>query len=109
METPSLSPPPAKAPMPASSPPAKHQKNATHSWNPCLAAAFHALQAWKHAINFDPNNVTGTWVGYDVCNYTGIFCAAPPATDANHTICDKVVYGIDLNRQNLSGFLPEEL
>ncbi|MCO5550892.1 hypothetical protein L7F22_004386 [Adiantum nelumboides] len=108
METPAASPP--LHPASASPPTAKYfKKNGTHSWNPCLATAFHALQAWKHAITSDPDNVTGTWVGYDVCNYTGIFCAAPPATDANFTICDKVVYGIDLNRENLSGTLPEEL
>ncbi|MCO5558073.1 hypothetical protein L7F22_011649 [Adiantum nelumboides] len=108
METPAASPPPS----PASASPlaAKYfKKNGTHSLNPCLAAAFYALQAWKHAITSDPDNVTGTWVGYDVCNYTGVFCAAPPVTDANFTICDKVVYGIDLNRKNLSGTLPKEL
>eukprot|EP00249_Psilotum_nudum_P006025 c19404_g1_i2 orf=739-1182(+) len=42
--------------------------------NDRLRDAFIAFQAWKRAIFSDPFNVTGTWVGPDVCSYKGVFC-----------------------------------
>ncbi|MCO5574753.1 hypothetical protein L7F22_028543 [Adiantum nelumboides] len=72
--------------------------------NPNLRAAYVALQAWKAAITSDPNGITATWVGYNVCNYTGVFCAPPPDFS-----CEKVVAGIDLNHANIAGTLPEKL
>ena len=42
--------------------------------NPRLRDAYIALQAWKGAIYSDPYNVTGSWVGDDVCVYDGIYC-----------------------------------
>lgn len=66
--------------------------------------AFWALQAWKNKITHDPNNITATWVGPNVCNYHGVYCAPPPDFS-----CDSVVAGIDLNSQNISGTLPDEL
>ncbi|XP_031476891.1 leucine-rich repeat extensin-like protein 4 [Nymphaea colorata] len=72
--------------------------------NPRLLNAYIALQVWKLSIHSDPNNVTGTWVGYDVCRYTGVFCAK--ALDDNSTT---VVAGIDLNHFDICGYLPEKL
>ncbi|OAY77645.1 Leucine-rich repeat extensin-like protein 4 [Ananas comosus] len=72
--------------------------------NPRLRDAYIALQAWKLAILSDPHNLTGDWVGPDVCNYTGVFCAPLP-TDPSLT----VVGGIDLNHGDIAGYLPEEL
>lgn len=69
-----------------------------------LYNAYVAMQAWKKAITDDPQGITKTWVGRDVCNYTGVFCV--PALDKP---CDKVVAGIDLNHGNLKGSLVEEL
>ncbi|KAG8367404.1 hypothetical protein BUALT_Bualt16G0068400 [Buddleja alternifolia] len=72
--------------------------------NPRLRTAYIALQAWKKAILSDPLNLTSNWVGSDVCNYTGVFCA--PALD-NPSI--RTVAGIDLNHGDIAGYLPEEL
>eukprot|EP00250_Pteridium_aquilinum_P017116 c23461_g1_i1 orf=34-1371(-) len=72
--------------------------------NPSLRAAYVALQAWKAAITSDPSGITATWVGFNVCNYRGVFCAPPP--DAS---CERVVAGIDLNHANIAGTLPEKL
>ncbi|KAJ1384359.1 Leucine-rich repeat [Sesbania bispinosa] len=63
-----------------------------------------ALQAWKHSIIYDPNNITSNWSGIHVCNYTGIYCA--PAPDEPHIF---TVAGIDLNHANITGSLPDEL
>ncbi|KAF0916282.1 hypothetical protein E2562_005895 [Oryza meyeriana var. granulata] len=44
-----------------------------------LRDAYVALQTWKQeAIFFDPKNLTADWVGPEVCNYTGVFCAPLP-------------------------------
>ncbi|KAL0388555.1 UNVERIFIED_CONTAM: Leucine-rich repeat extensin-like protein 6 [Sesamum radiatum] len=72
--------------------------------NPRLLNAFIALQAWKHLITDDPKGFTSNWYGYDVCNYTGVYCA--PAPDDPHIT---TVAGIDLNHARISGSLPEEL
>ncbi|KAF7143602.1 hypothetical protein RHSIM_Rhsim05G0028400 [Rhododendron simsii] len=42
-----------------------------------LSRVYTALQAWKSAITDDPNKVFDTWVGSDVCGYTGVFCVDP--------------------------------
>ncbi|XP_021827189.1 leucine-rich repeat extensin-like protein 4 [Prunus avium] len=72
--------------------------------NPRLHRAFLALQAWKRVIYSDPYNFTANWVGPSVCNYKGLFCA--PAPDDPKI---QVVAGIDLNKGDIAGFLPEEL
>ncbi|KAH7373441.1 hypothetical protein KP509_17G055900 [Ceratopteris richardii] len=72
--------------------------------NPSLRAAFVALQAWKAAITSDPNGITASWFGFDVCKYKGVFCAPPPDKS-----CDLVVAGIDLNHAYIGGTLPEKL
>ncbi|MQL87468.1 hypothetical protein Taro_020011 [Colocasia esculenta] len=72
--------------------------------NPRLRAAYIALQAWKQAILSDPRNLTGDWVGWNVCGYTGVFCAR--ALDDPGV---QVVAGIDLNHGDIAGYLPEEL
>ncbi|KAF5800016.1 putative leucine-rich repeat-containing, plant-type, leucine-rich repeat domain superfamily [Helianthus annuus] len=77
---------------------------ATTPPNPRLLNAFYALQAWKHSITSDPRGFTSDWYGYNVCNYTGVFCA--PSQDDPHLT---TVAGVDLNHANISGSLPEDL
>ncbi|OMO58065.1 hypothetical protein COLO4_34891 [Corchorus olitorius] len=72
--------------------------------NPRLRNAYIALQAWKQAILSDPSNYTGDWVGSEVCNYTGVFCAPAPDNKKIRTVA-----GIDLNHGDIAGYLPEEL
>ncbi|CAN1133540.1 Pollen-specific leucine-rich repeat extensin-like protein 1 [Linum perenne] len=72
--------------------------------NDRLKNAYIALQAWKKSIYSDPTNVTATWVGADVCSYTGVFCAQ--AIDGSKL---NVVAGIDLNHADIAGYFPTEL
>ncbi|KAM5566254.1 leucine-rich repeat extensin-like protein 3 [Rosa sericea] len=72
--------------------------------NPRIKTAYIALQAWKQAMLSDPLGHTANWVGSNVCNYTGVFCAE--ALD-DPTI--ETVAGIDLNHADIAGYLPEEL
>jgi hypothetical protein len=68
--------------------------------------AWIALQAWKKAITDDPQGVTKTWVGTDVCAYEGVFCSPPEDPNLSYL---EVVAGIDLNDANLKGTLVPEL
>ena len=68
--------------------------------------AFTALQAWKKAITDDPQGVTETWVGPDVCSYEGVFCSPPLDPELSYL---EVVSGIDLNHADLKGTLVPEL
>uniref|UniRef100_A0A0D9YB85 non-specific serine/threonine protein kinase n=1 Tax=Oryza glumipatula TaxID=40148 RepID=A0A0D9YB85_9ORYZ len=72
--------------------------------NARLRDAYVAMQAWKRAVLSDPHNVTGTWIGPDVCAYEGVFCAA--ARDDPHLV---VVASVDLNHADMAGHLPDEL
>ncbi|KAL6980138.1 hypothetical protein U1Q18_021787 [Sarracenia purpurea var. burkii] len=72
--------------------------------NSRLRNGYIALQAWKQAIISDPNNVTGNWFGSDVCSYVGVYCA-----NALDCPSERTVAGIDLNHQDIAGYLPDEL
>ncbi|KAJ8547332.1 hypothetical protein K7X08_010918 [Anisodus acutangulus] len=84
--------------------PSLHASPPQPSINPRLFNAFIALQAWKHVITSDPRNFTKDWYGYNVCNYTGVYCAPAPDNPNITTVA-----GIDLNHANISGYLPEDL
>lgn len=74
-----------------------------------LSNAYTALQAWKSAIKDDPLGILTTWVGSNVCNYKGVFCANPEDDDNGESTTDQIVAGIDLNHANLQGTLVKEL
>ncbi|CAD6344122.1 unnamed protein product [Miscanthus lutarioriparius] len=64
-----------------------------------------ALQALKAAVTEDPKGALASWQGANVCAYKGVYCSAPP--DAAGAGASAVVAGIDLNRANLRGTLPD--
>uniref|UniRef100_A0A0A9GER2 Cell wall hydroxyproline-rich glycoprotein n=1 Tax=Arundo donax TaxID=35708 RepID=A0A0A9GER2_ARUDO len=61
-----------------------------------------ALQALKAAVTEDPRGALSSWQGANVCAYRGVYCSASPDGAAA-----TVVAGIDLNRANLRGTLPD--
>ncbi|TVU17108.1 hypothetical protein EJB05_33122, partial [Eragrostis curvula] len=63
---------------------------------------YEALQALKAAITEDPRGALSSWQGGNVCAYKGVYCSASPDGGAA-----SVVAGIDLNRANLRGTLPD--
>ncbi|GLU06394.1 hypothetical protein SLE2022_234340 [Rubroshorea leprosula] len=81
-----------------------HGHNQAPPTNPKLQQAYIAFQAWKRVIFSDPNNFITNWVGPNVCNYTGVYCAPAPYDETL-----TVVAGVDFNHANLAGFLPNEL
>ncbi|XP_066363414.1 leucine-rich repeat extensin-like protein 4 [Miscanthus floridulus] len=64
-----------------------------------------ALQALKAAVTEDPKGALASWQGANVCAYKGVYCSAPP--DTAGAGASAVVAGIDLNRANLRGTLPD--
>lgn len=66
-----------------------------------LDLAYKVLQAWKSSITGDPNGYLRSWVGPNVCSYTGVFCSSSSAVP--------FVAGIDLNRAKLEGVLVKDL
>ncbi|KAL4588766.1 hypothetical protein LXL04_001661 [Taraxacum kok-saghyz] len=72
--------------------------------NPRLMKAYCALQEWKKAMYSDPQNMTGNWVGTDVCSYEGVFCAH--ALDDPNIV---TVALIDLNYGDIAGYLVPHL
>lgn len=65
-----------------------------------------ALQALKVAVTDDPKGALASWQGANVCAYKGVYCSAPP-DGAAAAGASTVVAGIDLNRANLRGTLPD--
>jgi hypothetical protein len=59
--------------------------------SPRLRNAFNVIQRFKAKIQSDPKNVTGTWVGNDVCRYRGFTCAVVP------DFKQRTVIGVDFN------------
>ncbi|KAI3787118.1 hypothetical protein L1987_41340 [Smallanthus sonchifolius] len=70
--------------------------------SPNLNNAYIALQAWKSAIKDDPKGILNSWVGSNICDYKGVFCADSSGSGT-------IVAGIDLNHGNLEGILVKEL
>ncbi|XP_062022845.1 uncharacterized protein At4g06744-like [Rosa rugosa] len=59
--------------------------------SPRLRNAFNVIQNFKSKIQSDPKRVTATWVGNNVCNYTGFTCAVVP------DFKQRSVIGVDFN------------
>ncbi|KAL8189115.1 hypothetical protein R6Q57_029376 [Mikania cordata] len=72
--------------------------------NPRIKNAYCALHEWKKAMISDPYNMTGNWVGPDVCSYFGVGCVQ--ALDDPRILTVAVV---DLNFGDISGQLVPHL
>ncbi|MFS7979743.1 putative leucine-rich repeat domain superfamily [Helianthus anomalus] len=72
--------------------------------NPRIKKAYCALQEWKKAMISDPLNMTGNWVGPNVCSYYGVGCV--PALDDEQI---RTVAAVDLNFGDISGQLVPHL
>ncbi|MBA0749239.1 hypothetical protein Gogos_003188 [Gossypium gossypioides] len=69
-----------------------------------LRNTYITLQDCKKAILLDLFNLTVDWVRPDVCDYTSVYCT--PTLDNKR---NKIVTSIDLNHEDITGHLPEEL
>ncbi|KAK0581347.1 hypothetical protein LWI29_012703 [Acer saccharum] len=72
-----------------------------------LAEIYPIIQTFKNSITADPLNITGTWVGSDICNYKGFFCSNPPDNESATTISSIDFNGFQLAAPSLDGFIDQ--
>ncbi|KAI3991148.1 hypothetical protein MKX01_022369 [Papaver californicum] len=70
-----------------------------------LAVVFPVIQRFKSLITSDPFNVTNTWVGADICNYTGFYCESPPDNSSALSVASVDFNGYKLRASSLVGFI----
>ncbi|XVF45096.1 hypothetical protein PTKIN_Ptkin02bG0178400 [Pterospermum kingtungense] len=72
-----------------------------------LAVVFPIIQTFKKTITEDPLNITGNWVGPDICNYTGFFCDNPPDNASAIALAAIDFNGLSLGAPSLQGFIDQ--
>ncbi|KAK7317852.1 hypothetical protein RJT34_02425 [Clitoria ternatea] len=72
-----------------------------------LAQVFPIIQTFKNTITSDPFGITTTWVGPNICNYTGFYCDSPPDNITATTIASIDFNGFQLAAPTLDGFIDQ--
>ncbi|KAK7252015.1 hypothetical protein RIF29_35688 [Crotalaria pallida] len=72
-----------------------------------LALVFSIIQTFKNTITSDPLGVTTTWVGPNICNYTGFYCDNPPDNLTAITVASIDFNGFQLSAPSLDGFIDQ--
>ncbi|PON65026.1 LRR domain containing protein [Parasponia andersonii] len=72
-----------------------------------LAVVYPVIQKFKSIITSDPLGVTKSWVGSDVCNYTGFYCESPPNNASAMAVASVDFNGFKLGAPTLDGFLDQ--
>jgi hypothetical protein len=63
-----------------------------------LYRSYFVIQQFKKTITCDPQGITNSWNGPDICNkYCGFYCEAPPGNDKNRF----AVASVDFNGYTL--------
>ncbi|MFS7938838.1 putative leucine-rich repeat-containing, plant-type, leucine-rich repeat domain superfamily [Helianthus anomalus] len=70
-----------------------------------LAVVYPLIQTFKKSITSDPQNITGSWVGSDICNYKGFYCDNPPDNKTATALASIDFNGFHLKAPTLDGFL----
>ncbi|XP_020239349.1 uncharacterized protein At4g06744-like [Cajanus cajan] len=65
------------------------------------------IQTFKNTITLDPLGVTTTWVGPNVCNYTGFYCGNPPDNLTATTVSSIDFNGFQITAPTLDGFIDQ--
>ncbi|KAL4566259.1 hypothetical protein LXL04_030372 [Taraxacum kok-saghyz] len=72
-----------------------------------LSIIYPLIQTFKNTISSDPLNITGSWVGSDICSYRGFYCDNPPDNKTATTIASIDFNGFQLTAPSLDGFLDQ--
>ncbi|VAI47229.1 hypothetical protein VPH35_105103 [Triticum aestivum] len=78
--------------------------------NERLYRAYLAIQRFKSTITSDPNNITSTWSGNDICGdktYVGFYCATPPGLNEKLTVTEVILNGFGLHAPRLQRFVDQ--
>ncbi|CDP01296.1 unnamed protein product [Coffea canephora] len=72
-----------------------------------LAVVYPIILKFKKIINSDPLGITKSWVGADICNYTGFYCTSPPDNCSAIALASIDFNGFRLSAPTLDGFLDQ--
>lgn len=72
-----------------------------------LSVVYPLIQSFKNTISSDPLNITGSWVGSDICSYRGFYCDNPPDNKTAITLASIDFNGFQLTAPSLDGFLDQ--
>ncbi|KAJ9175268.1 hypothetical protein P3X46_013839 [Hevea brasiliensis] len=72
-----------------------------------LESVYPIIQIFKSIVTSDPLNVTQTWVGPDICNYTGFYCDHPPDNLSATALAAIDFNGFQLSAPSLDGFIDQ--
>ncbi|KAJ8538109.1 hypothetical protein K7X08_014649 [Anisodus acutangulus] len=72
-----------------------------------LAVIYPTIQKFKNIITSDPLGVTKSWVGPNICNYTGFYCESPPDNSSAIALASIDFNGFQLSASTLDGFLDQ--
>ncbi|KAM0025085.1 putative leucine-rich repeat domain superfamily [Helianthus debilis subsp. tardiflorus] len=89
---PSPSPPSCSPPPPPPSPPPRLVFESKR-----LEIVYNVIQNFKKKVTYDPQGITDTWIGGDICNYKGFVCDIVPRYN------QKALAGIKFNNFNFNG------
>ncbi|XAR61919.1 hypothetical protein NMG60_11016470 [Bertholletia excelsa] len=97
-------PPIPPSPIVSLPPPAQGQKPLAFA-DRRLGVVYPVIQTFKATITSDPLGITRTWVGPDICSYTGFYCDNPPDNRTAIAIASVDFNGFRLGAPTLAGFL----
>ncbi|KAK9109275.1 hypothetical protein Sjap_017335 [Stephania japonica] len=72
-----------------------------------LKQVYPVIQAFKKRITRDPQGVTKTWVGTNICKYKGFYCDAPPDNKSAIALASADFNGFRLAAPTLKGFIDK--
>lgn len=72
-----------------------------------LAEVYPIIQSFKLTITSDPLGITSSWVGPDICSYTGFYCDSPPDNGSATALASIDFNGFHLGAPTLDGFIDQ--
>jgi hypothetical protein len=72
-----------------------------------LALVYPVIQKFKSIITSDPLGITKSWVGSDICKYSGFYCDTPPDNHSATVVASIDFNGFQLSAPTLDGFLDQ--
>ncbi|GLT65957.1 hypothetical protein SLA2020_383530 [Shorea laevis] len=83
------------------------KQQALNFTDPRLAIVYPVIQKFKGTITSDPQGITKTWEGSNICNYTGFYCDNPLDNQSATALALVDFNGFNLTAPTLDGFLDQ--
>lgn len=72
-----------------------------------LEVVYPVIQKFKSSITSDPQGMTKSWVGSDICSYKGFYCDNPPDNTSAIAVASIDFNGFQLGAPTLDGFIDQ--